>query len=101
MSGKIKDRLISQTVVESGTSKRLRFHPSYYQSRRGSFVTNNKHDQRIPIRIQKIQKNREDVVLFLAKKTGERFELTSDWSKLDFDYFEIKSPSWIIKLSKK
>ena len=90
---------VTPTIIDTG--KQHRFHPSYYQSRRGSFISMDDPEKRVPIRIQKLQKNQDYLTLFLVKKSGERFNLSVNWHQIDFDYFEIKSIDWLIKLSKK
>jgi len=90
---------ITPTILDTG--KHHRFHPSYYQSRKGSFISKDDPENRVPIRIQKLQKKQDCVSIYLAKKSGERINLSVNWHEIDFDYFEIKSNDWLIKLSKK
>ena len=87
-------------VNNSTHLKKLRFHPYYYQGRKGSLYLDEK---RTIIKIAKIDKKDEKLILTLSgKKTGNRIELKCFWDDLEFDYYSIQNPhTWKIIFPKK
>lgn len=80
--------------------KKLRFHPYYYQGRKGSLYLD---DKRSNIKIVKIDKNDEELVLTVtSKKSAKKIELRSFWDQIEFDYYSICNlKDWRILFSKK
>ena len=80
--------------------KKLRFHPYYYQGRKGSFY---KSDKRVGVKITKIEKKDEELVLLISGKLDDnKIELKCSWKDIEFDYYTISCPrQWKIKFSKK
>jgi hypothetical protein len=77
-----------------------RFHPYYYQGRKGTLFNFGK---RIGIKITKIEKRDDYLVLTLSeRKSDEKINLQSFWNQIEFDYYSIRSSEgWVIKFSKK
>lgn len=108
MTGNIQDLTPFQDTTFKNTPpeilrKRLRFHPTYYQSRKGSFFTGTDEERR-SVKVQSLDKTSEGVEIRLAdKKSGEQIEITSEWRSLEFDYYVIQNESegWMLKLSRR
>lgn len=86
---------------QSPMVKKLRFHPYYYQGRKCSYY--NSEGKRFNVKIVKVEKNDDDLILTIAGKSAEnRLELQSLWENVEFDYYSIHcSQNWILKFSKK
>ena len=79
--------------------KKLRFHPYYYQGRKGTLITEN----RKKVKIVKIEKNEFELILTLSiNKSTDKIELKCFWDQINFDYYSISnSKDWKITFSKK
>ena len=85
---------------QTPTVKKLRFHPYYYQGRKGSYY--NSDGKRTNIKIVKIEKNEQDLILTITVKLEDtRLELKSSWENIEFDYYSIRNTHWKIKFTKK
>ncbi len=81
--------------------KKLRFHPYYYQGRKGSYY--NHSGKRVNIKIVKIEKNENELILTITGKfENKKVELRCPWSNLEFDYYSIRClQDWKIRFAKK
>lgn len=81
--------------------KKLRFHPYYYQGRKGSYY--NSDGKRFNVKIVKVEKNDDELILTITgKSTENRLELQSSWEDVEFDYYSIRClQNWKLKFSKK
>jgi len=80
--------------------KKLRFHPYYYQARRGSLYIDNKRSN---IKITKIEKADSELILTLiGKKSDQKVILKGFWEDVTFDYYSISHVhKWKISFPKK
>jgi len=87
-------------TINNSHLKKLRFHPYYYQGRKGSLYI---EDKRSIVKITKIDKQDEELVLTLSgKKHDNRLQLKCYWDNIEFDYYSIKNtPTWKIVFPKK
>ena len=98
-----KAKTDEKLVFESKDSlvKKLRFHPYYYQGRRGSYY--DKFGKRVAIKIVRIDKDDEELILTITGKfEDKKMELRCPWIDLEFDYYGIRClQDWKIKFAKK
>lgn len=78
---------------------KLRFHPYYYQGRKGSYY---KSDKRTSVKITKIEKTEDELILTITgRKNDDKIILKSYWDQISFDYYHISCPDWKINFPKK
>lgn len=102
-NGMSKAKVDEKVVFESNNTlqKRIRFHPYYYQGRRGSYY--DQLGKRITIKIVRIDKDEQELILTITGKfENKKMELRCPWVDLEFDYYTIRClQDWKIRFAKK
>ena len=91
----VLDNLSDQNTIQT---KKLRFHPYYYQGRKGSYY---KSDKRISIKITKVEKSDDELQLTISGRQKNKIQLKAYWDQVVFDYYSIYCPTWKINFPRK
>lgn len=98
--GAYKPESVVDNLSDQSTSqtKKLRFHPYYYQGRKGSYYLS---DKRTSVKVTKIEKNDDELVLTITGRQKDKIQLKGYWEDIEFDYYSISCPSWKVNFPRK
>lgn len=97
----IDENILFNDLNNNSQVKKLRFHPYYYQGRKGSYY--NSLGKRVNVKVVKIEKSEIELVLTITGNLeNHKLKLRSSWTDLEFDYYSIRCmQDWKIKFTKK